>query len=151
VRRQFSQAWIVDIAPIGTRRVSQAGLIIGHGRQRVFCLAQVWGVSFISEPPTRWTRRVSLFALCAPLLWISGGCKQGPRHASLPEGAEVLALGDSITFGIGAAAGEDWPHLLAGLTGRHIVNAGVPGDTAQNARSRLGAILSDHRPGLRWC
>ncbi len=66
----------------------------------------------------------------------------------MPAGAKVLALGDSITFGTGAAPGEDWPRLLADRIGWDIVNAGVPGDTAQNARSRLAPLLSEHQPAL---
>lgn len=68
--------------------------------------------------------------------------------APVPAGATVLALGDSITHGTGAASGQDWPRLLAGMTGWHIVNAGIPGDTAQNARGRIGPLLNEHRPAL---
>jgi hypothetical protein len=31
----------------------------------------------------------------------------------------------SVTFGTGAAPGQDWPTLLAAMTGWRIVNAGV--------------------------
>jgi acyl-CoA thioesterase I len=103
-----------------------------------------------ADPTTSagWTRRASLWAICSPLLWALAGCKPEPRPATLPPGNLVLALGDSITFGTGAAAGQDWPQGLAGLTGWQIVNAGIPGDTAQDARSRLGALLDEHRPAL---
>lgn len=37
---------------------------------------------------------------------------------------------------------------MTGITGWHIVNAGIPGDTAQNARRRIGPLLAEHRPAL---
>lgn len=75
-------------------------------------------------------------------------CGKKPRLAVLPTGSVVLAFGDSVTFGTGAASGEDWPTLLAARTGWQVVNAGVPGDTAEVAGARLGALLAEHRPQL---
>jgi len=60
----------------------------------------------------------------------------------------VLAFGDSVTFGTGASAGEDWPTLLAEQTGWTIVNAGIPGDTAEAGKQRIEALLDEHRPAL---
>lgn len=60
----------------------------------------------------------------------------------------VLAFGDSVTFGTGASAGEDWPTLLAEQTGWVIVNAGIPGDTAEAGKQRIDALLDEHRPAL---
>ncbi len=87
-------------------------------------------------------RRRLLIALGATL----AACDRKPRHAPVPAGATVLAFGDSVTFGTGAGAGEDWPTLLAASTGWQVVNAGVPGDTAQAAQPRLPALLAQHRP-----
>lgn len=75
-------------------------------------------------------------------------CGKKPRLAALPTGSVVLAFGDSVTFGSGAASGEDWPSLLAARTGWQVVNAGVPGDMAEVAGARLGALLVEHRPQL---
>lgn len=60
----------------------------------------------------------------------------------------MLAFGDSVTFGTGASPGEDWPALLASRTGWRITNAGIPGDTAEAATSRIGPLLAAHRPAL---
>ncbi len=94
------------------------------------------------------SRRHCLRALVAAWTLALVGCEKAPAVAAIPAGAKVLALGDSITFGTGASAGEDWPRLLGNLTGWHIVNAGVPGDTAQNVRSRIGPLLNEHQPTL---
>lgn len=76
------------------------------------------------------------------------GCGNKPAFTPLPQGAVVLALGDSITHGTGANAGEDYPSRLAALTGWQIVNAGVPGDVAAGGRERLPALLEEHQPQL---
>lgn len=81
-------------------------------------------------------------------LAVLGACGKSPRHAVVPAGQTVLAFGDSVTFGTGAGPGEDWPTLLAASTGWQVVNAGVPGDTAQAAQPRLPALLAQHRPAL---
>ena len=85
----------------------------------------------------------SLLAL--PLL---PACGRGKKAEPLPRGSAVIAFGDSVTHGSGAAAGEDWPSRLAEATGWQIRNAGVPGDTAQAARERLPQVLAGERPAL---
>ncbi|MGC4090782.1 MAG: arylesterase [Polyangiaceae bacterium] len=75
-------------------------------------------------------------------------CGRERKLAALPAGSTVLAFGDSVTYGTGAQAGEDWPGLLAARSGWRIVNAGVPGDTAEAARQRIGPLLAEHRPRL---
>lgn len=75
-------------------------------------------------------------------------CGKPAKLAAVPAGSVVLAFGDSVTYGTGAALGEDWPALLAGMTGWHIVNAGIPGDTAEAGKARITALLDEHRPAL---
>ena len=75
-------------------------------------------------------------------------CGKKPKLSSLPAGSRVLAFGDSVTFGTGAGPGEDWPTLLAGLTGWQITNAGIPGDTAEAGKTRIRGLLDEHTPAL---
>ena len=82
------------------------------------------------------------------LLLAISACSRIPKSASLPAGSVVLAFGDSVTYGTGATNGEDWPTLLAGLTGWRIVNAGIPGDTAERGKERINALLEEHRPAM---
>jgi acyl-CoA hydrolase len=91
-------------------------------------------------------RRAFIFMLGGAAL--VGACGREPLRPALPAGATVLAFGDSVTFGTGAGPGEDWPGLLAGLTGWRVINAGIPGDTAEVADARLQALLDEHRPAL---
>ena len=66
----------------------------------------------------------------------------------VPAQARVLAFGDSVTYGTGAQAGEDWPTLLAEKTGWTIINGGVPGATAAQGKERLQGLLAEHEPAL---
>lgn len=91
-------------------------------------------------------RRHFLWGLCAALFLAA--CGQTGRLPVIPPGQTVLAFGDSVTYGTGAARGEDWPTLLAAVTGWKVVNAGVPGDTAAAGRNRIGALLGQYRPAL---
>jgi acyl-CoA hydrolase len=79
---------------------------------------------------------------------LGSGCSRGPAVAPLPSGAVVLAFGDSVTFGTGAAAGEDYPTQLARISGWDVRNHGIPGDTAEAAKSRIGTAIEETRPAL---
>jgi len=86
---------------------------------------------------------VSLF-----LVTLLTGCGEKIRLELLPANTTVLAFGDSVTYGTGAARGEDYPSLLEETTGWTVVNAGIPGDTAREARDRLAPLLAQHQPAL---
>ena len=93
-------------------------------------------------------RRALLGAAAATALLGSCGKRRSARVQPLPAGSVVLALGDSITFGTGAEPEAAYPAQLAQLTGWHVVNAGVPGDTSAQALARLPGLLAEHQPAL---
>lgn len=93
-------------------------------------------------------RHRSLFGVLCLLLTLAACGGGDEKLAAIPEGQRVLAFGDSVTHGTGAGAGEDWPSLLAEKTGWQVINAGVPGDTAQAGKSRIRTLLDEHRPAL---
>ena len=72
---------------------------------------------------------------------------QAPAQA----GATVLVVGDSLSAEYGLRRGSGWVALLEqrlakeGVAAR-VVNASVSGDTTSGGRSRLGALLRQHRP-----
>lgn len=95
----------------------------------------------------QWSLRSYIGAVFV-MLFMLQACSRTPTFAPLPVGSVVLAFGDSVTYGTGAASGEDWPTLLAGMTGWRIENAGIPGDTAEAGKGRIKALLDEHRPAL---
>ncbi|MDD2742602.1 MAG: arylesterase [Rhodocyclaceae bacterium] len=94
------------------------------------------------------TMRRRKFLGLASVIALLAACSKTPKLKRIPAGALVLAFGDSVTFGTGAAAGEDWPSLLAAQTGWRVVNAGIPGDTADSGQRRIKALLDEHHPAL---
>jgi len=94
------------------------------------------------------TRRRQFLVLAASVGMLGACGRKAVRGRSVPAGAKVLALGDSLTHGTGAAPEAAYPAVLAGLTGWDVVNAGVPGDTTAQALQRLPALLAEHRPDL---
>jgi acyl-CoA thioesterase-1 len=75
-------------------------------------------------------------------------CGKNSKLPQVAAGKTVLAFGDSVTYGTGAGPGEDWPSLLAIASGWRMINAGVPGDTAEAAGGRIQELLETHRPAL---
>ena len=74
-------------------------------------------------------------------------------QTALAQPVTILALGDSLTAGLGLEASEAFPaRLEAALRARgldvRIVNGGVSGDTAAAGLARLDWVLSDDVDGL---
>ena len=65
----------------------------------------------------------------------------------------VLVLGDSLSAEYGLKRGTGWVPLLAKRLAAEkipakVVNASISGDTTSGGRSRLGALLAQHRPAI---
>ena len=82
------------------------------------------------------------------LCLVLAGCTPQPELEPLAADAVVLAFGDSLTFGTGAAPGEGYPEVLSGLIGRTVVKAGVPGEVSADGLLRLPALLDREQPAL---
>lgn len=54
----------------------------------------------------------------------------------------IVAFGDSLTAGYGAAEGSSYPDVLAKKINRPVINLGLSGNTAVNAPTRLPSVLS---------
>ncbi|MHB1187759.1 arylesterase [Thiobacillus sp.] len=86
------------------------------------------------------------FALIA--VFLLAACDRAPTLPKLNSHDVIVAFGDSLTHGTGASADTAYPAVLAALTGRTVINAGVPGDTTSSGLERLPAVLDEHKPRL---
>ncbi|MEY5098440.1 MAG: hypothetical protein RJA36_1159 [Pseudomonadota bacterium] len=92
-------------------------------------------------------RHFNAWLLAAPLLG------SGAAAASAAEPRRLLILGDSLSAEYGLRRGSGWAALLqqrldAEQPGWQVINASISGDTSSGGRSRLPALLQQHRPAL---
>jgi len=73
-------------------------------------------------------------------------CDKKSKHKmdNLPLDSKILVLGDSLTFGLGANSGEDWPSRLSSISNWDVTNAGINGDTSSGALARLPNLLAQN-------
>ena len=74
-------------------------------------------------------------------------------QARLRAAAPLLVVGDSLSAEYGLARGSGWVALLEQRLAREkiaveVVNASISGDTTSGGRSRLPALLAQHKPGI---
>jgi len=86
--------------------------------------------------------------LAAVVLLVAAACSKTPQIPLLAADGVILAFGDSLTAGTGAAESESYPAILAGLTGRKVINAGLPGEVSASGLQRLPDLLERERPAL---
>jgi acyl-CoA thioesterase-1 len=90
--------------------------------------------------------RRTLMRHCSLIL--AGWAAPGFAAAS---GAVILVVGDSLSAEYGIARGSGWVALLQARLDQErrsarVVNASISGDTTAGGRSRLGALLMQHKP-----
>jgi acyl-CoA thioesterase-1 len=80
-----------------------------------------------------------------------GACLPALAAGTPPTTRTILVVGDSLSAEYGLKRGTGWVALLeqrlkAEKLNAVVVNASISGDTSSGGRSRLGALLSQHRP-----
>jgi acyl-CoA thioesterase I len=93
-------------------------------------------------------RPMRVFALL--VAWLALAVSTALRAAEAPL---LLVVGDSVSAGYGLAAGESWVDLLAAKLKaegypQRVINASISGDTTAGGRTRLPALLKQHRPAV---
>ena len=94
-------------------------------------------------------RRHFIAAACLTLC--AGTYPPRLANASAGSAATILVLGDSLSAEYGLRRGSGWVALLearlkAEQINARVINASISGDTTSGGRSRLGALLAQHRP-----
>jgi len=75
---------------------------------------------------------------------LSGCAKREIKNIG-SQGENIICFGDSMTFGYGVQPGEDYPTALSKLLGKPVINAGVDGDTTNEALLRIKTdVLAKH-------
>jgi lysophospholipase L1-like esterase len=82
------------------------------------------------------------------LVLVASGCGKSPKLPRLGSEDVIVAFGDSLTYGTGAAENESYPAVLAQLTGRQVVRSGVPGEVTAQALRRLPEVIAENQPRL---
>ncbi len=101
----------------------------------------------MSSPFRASLERVLRAGLVLASIFLLGAC-ESPKLEALPADAVLLAFGNSLTFGTGARPPQSYPAVLAELTGREVVNAGVPGEVSKSGLKRLPRLVERHEPDL---
>jgi lysophospholipase L1-like esterase len=93
--------------------------------------------------------RLVLRVAALALLLLVGGCGgKTPRISKLANTDVIVAFGDSLTYGTGAAEQESYPAVLTRLIGHDVVRAGVPGEVTAQGLQRLPEVIEEYRPRL---
>ena len=84
---------------------------------------------------------ISLIAAC-------GGDNFAKIRNIRSDGQAIICFGDSLTEGVGAGPGEDYPAVLSRELGLPIINAGQRGDTTAEALARMADAVLSKNPRL---
>lgn len=82
------------------------------------------------------------------LFFALNGCMNRPVTNVESKGEAIVCFGDSITRGLGGEEGEDYPSRLAKMIGIPVVNAGISGETSEQALKRLDMDVLAKNPLL---
>jgi acyl-CoA thioesterase-1 len=94
----------------------------------------------------QWLRDCSVLAVAAGVAGPLAAQGAGARR-------NLVVVGDSLSAEYGLARGQGWVALLASRIGveklpYQVINASISGDTTSGGRSRLPALLQQHKPAV---
>lgn len=87
-----------------------------------------------------------LLAICVSLLFFAGCTRSDVANLS-SKGANIICFGDSLTSGMGAGTPDRaYPAVLSRMTSFRVINAGINGDTSQEALKRIRSDVLERDP-----
>jgi lysophospholipase L1-like esterase len=92
--------------------------------------------------------RLRWLSVLAALVLLAACPSKSPQLPRVESNDVILAFGDSLTYGTGAAEAESYPAILGALIGRKVVRAGVPGEVTARGLQRLPSTLATHKPKI---
>ena len=100
----------------------------------------------------RTVRLFRVFSAAFAAAWLcscDGGGGGGGGSADVGDNDKntVVCIGDSITQGRCAPAGDPYPTRLAALSGKNVINAGVCGERSFSTAARAPGVLAKYKPG----
>ena len=103
--------------------------------------------------PGRTAGWLGLLLVALLLVGPTGARAQPAAKAGAAAGPTILVVGDSLSAEYGLKRGSGWVSLMAQRLSAEknpakVVNASISGDTTSGGRSRLGALLAQHKPAV---
>jgi len=88
-------------------------------------------------------------ALLVAILFACGSDNNSDKIRNIRSAGEtIICFGDSLTEGVGAGSGQDYPTVLSRHLASPVVNAGVRGDTTAQALERISEAVLSKNPRL---
>jgi lysophospholipase L1-like esterase len=100
----------------------------------------------INQSKKHLTTFLTVFLSTFILITLSG-CGSS-ELAPISKRGTILAFGDSLTLGVGTTKINSYPSVLAQLSGRTVINAGISGETTSRGLARLPEVLDRTMPDL---
>jgi acyl-CoA thioesterase-1 len=91
------------------------------------------------------SRLFSNFLFLVPLNACGGDRFDSIRNIR-SSGESIICFGDSLTEGVGAGSGEEYPTVLSRQLALPVINAGLRGDTSAQALERLSTSVLNKNP-----
>ena len=82
------------------------------------------------------------------IFYLLVACSDTPSLSYIPPDGVIVAFGDSLTTGVGADADDSYPQILARLSKRRVVGAGISGEETTQGLRRLPKVLEEFTPNL---
>jgi acyl-CoA thioesterase-1 len=97
----------------------------------------------------KFLKKIGFHSLLITTAFALASCSNHDDVIKLKNDATIVAFGDSLTYGYGAASSDDtYPNKLEKIIGYSVINEGINGDTAQAGVKRIRSVVQEHNPDL---